>query len=223
MTSDTMPSFQGEYPQAASLLAMMNEKPLPKIAPDTLEGIGLEALAGDQAAATAQKVLDEVNSALTSKDADRLANCFLEEQSYWRDQLAFTWHLRTFYTPRGCASNMVETASLRGIDKRFVVDGSPQFIPASPTLQFINCEFTFSMNSPATSCRGSMKLVPAKAHDAISWKIWIFSTWVENLDIHPENTVLLDSPGRELEDWTSLRLRSSSLEAETLRPPLQHD
>lgn len=132
--SDTMPSFQGEYPQAASLLAMMNEKPLPKIAPDTLEGIGLEALAGDQAAATAQKVLDEVNSALTSKDADRLANCFLEEQSYWRDQLAFTWHLRTFYTPRGCASNMVETASLRGIDKRFVVDGSPQFIPASPTL-----------------------------------------------------------------------------------------
>lgn len=56
------------------------------------------------------------------------------------------------------------------------------------------------MNSPATSCRGSMKLVPAKAHDAISWKIWIFSTWVENLDIHPENTVLLDSPGRELED-----------------------
>lgn len=129
-----MTSPETEYPQAASLLAMMNEKPLPQITLDTLERIGLEALAGDQAAATAQKVLDEVNRALASKDADRLANCFLEEQSYWRDQLAFTWHLRTFYTPHVCASSLVETASLRGIDKSFAVDGSPQFIPASPTL-----------------------------------------------------------------------------------------
>ncbi|KAI0163674.1 hypothetical protein BJ166DRAFT_526909 [Pestalotiopsis sp. NC0098] len=200
MTSDTVLSFEGEYPQAASLLAMMNEKPLPKIAPDTLEGIGLEALAGDRAATTSQQVLDEVNSALKSKDVDRLVDCFLEEQSYWRDQLAFTWHLRTFYTPRVCASSLVETVSLRGIDKSVVVDGSPQFIPASPTLQFINCEFIFSTSSPAASCRGSMKLVPVKADDTISWKIWIFSTWVENLDVHPENTVLLDSPGRELDN-----------------------
>lgn len=132
--SDTMPSFEGEYPQAASLLAMMNEKPLPNIAPDTLEGIGLEALAGDQAATKAQQVLDEVNGALASKDVDRLADCFFKEQSYWRDQLAFTWHLRTFYTPGACASSLVETASLRGIGKTFVLDGRPQFIPASPTL-----------------------------------------------------------------------------------------
>lgn len=45
-----------------------------------------------------------------------------------------------------------------------------------------------------------MKLVPVKADDTISWKIWIFSTWVENLDVHPENKLLLDSPRRDLDD-----------------------
>ncbi len=49
-----------------------------------------------------------------------------------------------------------------------------------------------------------MILLPAKTGDgqgkeALSWKIWILVTWVDNLDVQPEDESLLQSPARELD------------------------
>lgn len=108
---------------------MMADRPLPIIAGEVLEMIKPE-----EAPAQAQQVLGELNSALSSGDVDKLASCFFESQCYWRDQLALTWHLRTFESPRNCATNLLETVALRGAAAGFAISGSPQFIPAAPTL-----------------------------------------------------------------------------------------
>jgi len=44
-----------------------------------------------------------------------------------------------------------------------------------------------------------MLLLPVKANGTVTWKIWVLSTWLENLDAHPENEALLVSPGRQLD------------------------
>ncbi|ETS86267.1 hypothetical protein PFICI_00095 [Pestalotiopsis fici W106-1] len=188
-------SSKDEYPRAADLLAMMADRPLPLIGPEILETIN-----ADQAPAHAKQVLDEFNRALASNDVGRLASCFFEKQCYWRDQLALTWHLRTIESPRNCAASISETTALRGVPAGFTIKGAPQFIPAAPTLQFINCEFTFTTSSPAASCRGSIKLLPVRLNGSIAWRIWILSTWMEDLHVHPENTALLDLPRRNLDN-----------------------
>ena len=33
----------------------------------------------------------------------------------------------------------------------------------------------------------------------ISWKIWVLSTWIDQLDLHPEDEILLRAPGRQLD------------------------
>ena len=38
------------------------------------------------------------------------------------------------------------------------------------------------------------------ANETIAWRIWILSTTLENLDLHPENEALLQTPRRQLED-----------------------
>lgn len=73
------------------------------------------------------------------------------------------------------------------------------FIPASPTLQFIDCAFSFKTKSPAAQCTARMMLLPVKTDDGpLEWKIWILSTSLSDLDIHPENESLLTASGRNL-------------------------
>jgi ABC-type uncharacterized transport system involved in gliding motility auxiliary subunit len=38
----------------------------------------------------------------------------------------------------------------------------------------------------------------------LEWKIWILSTKLENLDVHPENKSLLQLPGRNLNGMTEI-------------------
>lgn len=42
-----------------------------------------------------------------------------------------------------------------------------------------------------------MVLLPIKIDEALTWKIWVFSTWVEQITQHPEDEKLLLSSGRE--------------------------
>lgn len=44
-----------------------------------------------------------------------------------------------------------------------------------------------------------MLLLPVNDGDDIAWKIWIFSTRLESLDIHLEDEALLQSPKRPLD------------------------
>lgn len=63
-----------------------------------------------------------------------LEACFYADQAFWKDQLALTYHLRTFKTPGVIAASLLETEKPRSISKGIAVDGVALFLPATPVL-----------------------------------------------------------------------------------------
>lgn len=123
--------FGDEYPPKAKLRELVAQAPLPVIAPGTVNPASISSSDSFEAALV---VLNELNAALAAEDAKKLKACFFSEQAYWRDQLALTYHLRTFATPAVLAASFLETKKLRGLTEGIKLEGAPQFIPATPVL-----------------------------------------------------------------------------------------
>ncbi|KAI1134738.1 FAD/NAD(P)-binding domain-containing protein [Hypoxylon sp. FL0543] len=194
-------SFHEEYPPKADLRKELC-RPLPAIAPGTVD---LDAMSEGEASNHALAVLDSFNAAVETGDARKLETCFFADQAFWRDMLALTYHLRTFTSPSVISSAFMKTKSLRGLKGGFALDGPAKLILATPVLQFIDCRVSFRTSFPAATCSGGVILLPTKAERGASdgtleWKIWILTTWVENLDLQAEDETLLQSPGRKLND-----------------------
>ncbi|KAI1357742.1 hypothetical protein F5Y08DRAFT_323485 [Xylaria arbuscula] len=156
----------------------------------------------DAIAAQTQLVLSSLNSALNSSDVDMLAGLFYPKQAFWRDIAALTSHLRTFSTPRVIAAALMKMKTERQVKDMMEVVGDPQLVVVSPTLIFIDCTISFHTQTPALSCEGRLMLLPAAVGDtdhAVSWKLWVLSTWTESLLEYPEDEKLLFAPGRELQ------------------------
>ncbi|KUI67911.1 putative indole-3-pyruvate monooxygenase YUCCA10 [Cytospora mali] len=195
------PSLQDGYPPRVALRELQEQHPLPYIAPGTVDPA---SMGGEEPTQKALAALGRFNAALAADDAEKLASCFYDEQAYWRDQLALTYHLRTFYSPGVIAAGLLETKKLRGLTGELQLSGAAHFIPATPVLQFVDFDIVFRTSSPAATCRGRMTLLPVKTkledeNETIEWKLWILSTMLENLDLHPEDETLLKSPGRNLD------------------------
>ncbi|KAM5368983.1 hypothetical protein ACJZ2D_009292 [Fusarium nematophilum] len=189
-------SLQDEYPPAVDLKQMLADQPVPVLAPETVD---LVSLPGDAATREALAVLDAFNAALDADDVMALEKCFLTEQAYWKDALALTYHLRTFYGSGVIAANFLETKKLRGVVPEWKLEGAT-FVSATPVLQFIDVSLSFRTTLPETSCSARFMLLPVKKDSgALEWKIWILSTKLENLDLHSEDESLLQAPGRKLD------------------------
>ncbi|KAJ5894696.1 monooxygenase [Penicillium taxi] len=205
MTSDNDESLSnGEYPPRADLRKMLDEHPLPVLTPGLIDPVTMTA---NEANRQAKAVLDQFNKALLADDAKDLENCFYADQAYWKDQLALTYHLRTFTTPGVIAASLLETKALRGLADGMEIDKSAMFLPVTPVLQYIHCPFTFHTSSPGATCRGKILLLPVveAGSQTIDWKIWILSTRLESLDLQHEDLELLKSPKEEfgkLESYT---------------------
>ncbi|KAK8106988.1 monooxygenase [Apiospora kogelbergensis] len=178
----------------------MEDNPLPVIAPNIFAS---DPISDEIAMAKARDVLERLNGAmLVTKDANDLEQCFFSEQAYWRDQIALTWHLRTFSNRRVIATSLLEMSSLRVADDGFKIDGHAHFIPA---LQMIGFAFSFNTKAPEAKCSGRAMLLPSEEVDPerdtnhIVWKIWTLSTWIEQLDLQQEDEILLRAPGRKLD------------------------
>ncbi|KAH7026715.1 uncharacterized protein B0I36DRAFT_424358 [Microdochium trichocladiopsis] len=177
-------------------------QPLPVVAPDALA-----ATAGIDATSAAQSVLDKLSSAISTADAPALEGLFLapgEGDAYWKDQLALTYHLRTFHGPHAIVSSLLELASVRGVTESFKPSGDGLLLPVGPTLAFIDYRFKFTTASPSTSASGRLMLIPVKSGEALTWKIWVLSTWLEALTGHPEDTNLLQIPKKDHEGQSSI-------------------
>lgn len=63
--------------------------------------------------------------------------------------------------------------------------------------QFIDCPILFHTESPGASCGGKIILLPVHENGSksLTWKIWILSTRLDNLDIKNEDERLLKAPG----------------------------
>lgn len=123
---------------------MQERQPLPFIAPGTVD---LASMSGNEPTKQALDLLSTINTALSTDDADKLAGCFYDGQAYWKDQLALTYHLRTFSSPGVIAAGLLETKKLRGLTGEFKLSGAAQFIPATPVLvrrRPISIEWSFS-------------------------------------------------------------------------------
>ncbi|KAK4130698.1 FAD/NAD(P)-binding domain-containing protein [Trichocladium antarcticum] len=184
-----------EQPRAADLRAMCRALPLPVVAAGTVDRDGIP---DEVAAKLASDALDRLSAALAADDAQQLEGCFVEGQAYWKDQLALTCHLRTFTTPGVIAASLLATRKLRGLDAGLKLEGA-HFKAPTPDLPFVDGRFSFKTASPAAACSGSLLLLPGKNNGTVGWKIWVLSTWMEELDVHPENEALLPSPGRQLD------------------------
>lgn len=79
-------------------------------------------------------VLQEFNAAVATDDAAALKSCFLTEQAFWKDQLALTWHLRTFMSPSRITSALLETKKQRDITGTFEIRGNADFARVGPSL-----------------------------------------------------------------------------------------
>ncbi|KAF5617232.1 K+ transport flavoprotein [Fusarium tjaetaba] len=194
-------NISGPYPPAASLLQLFDERPVPVLPPKIIEKISFkDADPLDQATA----VIKAFHDALRDNDIQALKDCFFADQAYWKDALAFTYHLRTFYTPPVIAANLLETNKMRGPSMRWNMEGAV-FIAATPVLQFIDVALSFRTLSPAASCSARIVLLPVEGSEgSLEWKIWILSTKLENLDVRPENESLLQSPGRNISGMTDI-------------------
>lgn len=124
-------SMKNEYPPRTNLRQLVAQSPLPAIAPGT---VNLDSMGGSEPREAVLVALEELNAALAVGDSQRLTACFFPEQAYWRDQLAMTYHLRTFATPAIVAASLLETKKLRGLKKSIALVGTPQFVPATPAL-----------------------------------------------------------------------------------------
>ncbi|KAF4956790.1 hypothetical protein FGADI_3572 [Fusarium gaditjirri] len=188
-------------PTAGSLLQLFDERPVPILPPDIVEKISFRDIdPSDQATA----VVKAFYNALRENDVQALQDCFFADQAYWKDALAFTYHLRTFYTPCVIAVNLLETSKMRGPSMKCNME-SAVFVAATPVLQFIDVALSYRTVSPAASCSARILLLPIESSEGnLEWKIWILSTKLENFDVHPENESLLRSPGRNLSDMTEI-------------------
>lgn len=109
----------------------MNNHPIPKILPGLVDPA---IMAGDAAMQQVRSVLNQLNNALATDKFEKLRGCFFPSQTYWKDQLALTYHLRTFSTPGIVAASLLETKAMRNVVGEIVADGEAQFIPVMPTL-----------------------------------------------------------------------------------------
>ncbi|KAI3055360.1 hypothetical protein CBS147353_11334 [Aspergillus niger] len=161
---------------------MMKQYPLPTLAPGLVDS---SSMVGDETATQARVVMNRLNTALATDDAETLEGCFYADQAYWKDQLALTWHLRTFSSPSTIAAGLLETAKLR-IVSGIEVDGAAMFVPVTPVL-------VGSLLNPISSIVLSYF---EQSHLPVS--AGILSTRLESLAMQPENENLCYS-GKQLD------------------------
>lgn len=119
-----------KYPAAADLREEMAKHPLPSIAPVIAD---LNVMTTEETTRQAEAVLDSLNSALQAESSSEVKGCFFSEQAYWKDCLAFTYHLRTFIGRDVAVASLRETAKLRGLPDGFKLEKA-RFMPVTPTL-----------------------------------------------------------------------------------------
>ncbi|THZ42372.1 hypothetical protein D6C88_10236 [Aureobasidium pullulans] len=96
-----------------------------------------------------------------------------------------------------CAKSLLETKALRKMTSKFEIEGEAEFIHAGPNLPILVCELRFRTELPAVTCDGTMWLLPPSIDSTgtTTWRIWILSTRLGELDLHPKNESLLRSSG----------------------------
>ncbi|KAK4985614.1 hypothetical protein LTR66_008117 [Elasticomyces elasticus] len=116
---------------------------------------------------------------LGSLDADHLA-----DDAIWRDTLAFTGTLRTFYGPRRILAAWTELAEIHGPANFTLIPNTSMIARYGPITSWIEACFEFDTRGRhASSCSGIIRIVPDGGGQ---WKTWNISTILEGIDRFPD-------------------------------------
>lgn len=187
------PSYEA-YPALASLKEDIY-RPLPRFP------FGIPDLPQYEYQGLLETTLLSLSQSLDSQDGLKAKSCFFGDQAFWRDVLAFTYHLRTFEGGAVIAPAMLELTQQRGIVDGFhLIPQSVMKVEATPSLQWVQGMFSFRTKEPAARCGGTVMLLPEEGADGLVWKIWSLATWIDDFEAHPEDENVLRDPGRNLAD-----------------------
>ena len=130
-------------------------------------------------AAVAASALEQMN--------DRISVGRLAENVIWRDSLAITGTLRTFYSP-SLVAHVWHDLSRRRRPCSFKLSlGSSQVVRAGCGVAWVEAKFEFHVYGPRSArCSGVIGLVPAKGREGTEWKIWLLCTILEQVDGWPD-------------------------------------
>jgi hypothetical protein len=115
-----------DFPARADLLTEIYH-PLPKLTVD----IDWEAL---NSYVETQQAVKSFATALENTDTKALVDIFLTCQSFWRDTVALTSHLRTFKDRQVIVSALIELNNRRRINKITPIPGTARVVVMSETL-----------------------------------------------------------------------------------------
>lgn len=117
---------------------------------------------------------------LSSLKEDDLAN-----NAIWRDQLALTGTLRTFFSPKLLAETWELLAGKHKPGHFEIHRDTSHVARFGPENSWVEARFDFRIDGPRPSrCSGAIGLVPSE--DESSWKIWLLCTLLERPDGFPD-------------------------------------
>ncbi|PWY77017.1 flavin-containing monooxygenase [Aspergillus heteromorphus CBS 117.55] len=99
----------------------------------------------------------------------------------WRDSVALTGTLRTFYSAATVSAGWTERCFARQVHAFQLNPDAARVVRPAPGLGWINIPFTFATNTPTTTCSGFVSLVRGEG----GWKIWLLRTILEQFDGYP--------------------------------------
>lgn len=145
-------------------------------------------------AAVLTAILVSLSSAVASGDLQGIKACFHPDQCYWRDQLAFTYHARTF-SDATVPMTLYKRSKLAQPSTFSALPGA-RLTPAGPNLVWIDGFFAFGTDKGMQAdCGGMVQLMQNATGD---WKIWTLTTWINELKACPERSDLLTGPAKNL-------------------------
>ena len=155
----------------------------------TLERSGLSAPPEVDPAVVAQTWFKTFANYIQANDVDGILDRLVED-AFWRDMLAFTWDLRTFYGRDRIKQFLVDRLSITELSKLELDTTSAALWRPYPDIAWVQTFFTFSTAVGTGS--GIFRLVPTPNGD---WKAHAIFTNLENLHGFSE----LTGPLREQE------------------------
>ena len=132
---------------------------------------------------------EDVDHLAITRDAlsrlDNLTTDGLADDAIWRDHLAFTGTLRTFFRPKLVAHVWQNLAAIHKPSSFKVLEKTSQVFRLG-SANWVEARFEFrTEGSTKARCSGTIGLVPAQP-DGREWKIWLLCTILEQPDGFPD-------------------------------------
>jgi hypothetical protein len=121
------------------------------------------------------------------QNMDQFSNDHWTEEALWRDLLALTGTLRTFYTRAMISEVWKKMASIHHPRAFKLRLGSSLVRNCGPQSCWVQAMFDFRIDNPSARCSGLVGLVPGAQGN---WKIWFMTTILEQFDDWPNPDAL---------------------------------